>query len=253
MKFENDDEFERLNDRFARHARDFDDLQNEMSGRDVGKAARFLQNGLNGAASSSKSKQERAEALTRLQLLLNDPAYAALYRETATALADAQRKLESMLERARFEIERNAAAIDDMRDRAARLEGGIQVYRDRDAQVRTEGGRIIADALAAGIIWSGTEPSFEDIQANIERRERLVALEADILTGQAEIGEMQVAMDDEDDPRTEPEMDDFKARAEEIVGNAEQRIEAELQTPDSAPQSSEQSYVSATKLTVPEI
>ena len=75
MKFENDDEFERLNDRFTRHARDFDDLQNEMSGRDVGKAVRFLQSGPNGAGSSGKSKQERAEALTRLQLLLNDPAY----------------------------------------------------------------------------------------------------------------------------------------------------------------------------------
>lgn len=228
MKLENDDELERLNDRFARHARDFDDLQNEMSGREVGKAARFLQSGPNGAASSGKSKQERAEALTRLQLLLNDPAYAALYRETATALVDAQSKLESMLERVRFEIERNAAAIDDMRDRAARLEGGTRVYRDKDGEVRNEDGRIIADALAAGIIWSGTEPSFEDIRAKIERRERLMALEADILTGQAEIGEMQAAMDDEDDPRTEPELNDFKGRAEEIISGAEERLEKEL-------------------------
>lgn len=226
MKFENDDEFERLNDRFARHARDFDDLQNEVSGRDVGKASKFLQNGPNGAASSGKSKQERAEALTRLQLLLNDTAYATLYRETATALADAQSKLENMLERLRLEIEQNAIALDDMRNRAAQLEDGTRVYSDKVGQVRTEDGRIIADVLVAGIVWNGTEPSFEDIEANIAHQERLDALEADILAGQAEIGEMQAAMQDEAEPPSAEELEGFSEQADQILGELETNLDA---------------------------
>lgn len=253
MKIKNDEDLERLNARFARHAQDFDDLQNELAGRSVGRVERFLPGGANSAGSSGKSKKERAETLTRLQLLLADPAYAALYRETVSALTEAQSKLEIMLERVRLGIEQNAATLEDMQDRAARLEDGTRVYRDKDGQVRNEDGRIFTDALVAGIVWNGTETSFEDIQANIARRDRLNNIEADILAGQAEIGEMQVAMDDDDDPRTEAQMEDFKNRAKDIMGNAEQRMEAELQTSDSAPETSEQSFVSATKLTVPEI
>lgn len=253
MNFRNNEDSDKLTERFARATRDFDDLQNEIAGREVGRIERFLPGGAHSAASSGKAKQERAEALSRLQLLLSDPAYAALYRETTTALADAQNKLEQMLERVQLEMQRTEAALEEMRDRAARLEVGTRVYRDRDGNVRTEDGKIIEDALAVGIIWNGTEPSFEDMQAELARKERLEALESDILAGQAEIGDMQAALQDDEDPPTESEMEGFKDRAEEIVGNAEKRIEAELETMDAAPEISEHSSEPAAKITVSEI
>lgn len=59
----------------AKQAQDFDDLQNEIAGREVGHLGRFLQGGAHSAASSGKSNDKRAEALTRLHaVLMNNPA-----------------------------------------------------------------------------------------------------------------------------------------------------------------------------------
>jgi hypothetical protein len=49
--------------------------------------------------------------------------------------------------------------------------------------VRSEEGWIVDDHLAAGVIWSGSEPSFEDVQADAARMERLKTLEDDIRAG----------------------------------------------------------------------
>lgn len=252
MKLDDDSEFERLTQRFARQARDFDDLQNEIAGREVGRIERFLPETAQSGGGSGKSKHERAEALTRLQLLLiENPAYAALYAETAGVLTDAQSRLEQALERVQLEIDRASLTFEEMRGGAAQLPDGTRVYRDKNGVVRSEDGARVDDDLAASIVWKGDEPSFEDIQANVARGERLKALEVDIHAGQAEIGDMQTLMDDEDDPPTTDDLDEFKDRAAEIASGIEERLEKEAGR--SAPTVAETAVENTTEILVPKL
>ncbi len=230
MNFGNDEEILSLTQRFAKHARDFDDLQHEIAGRDVGRMGRFLPGGAQSAASSGKSNDKRAEALTRLQaVLMNNPAYAQAFQETERALNDAQSQLDTLLERVQREIEANDLVLADIRERAARLEDGSRVYKDQDGRIRSENGDQINDALAAGILWRGDEPSFEDMKDARERGERLKDIERDIQIGQGRIGEMQADMKDEDDPPTRDELELFQDEADKILGDLESDLNALLE------------------------
>lgn len=255
MNFDNDEQIETLKARFARQAQDDADLQNEIAGRDVGRIGRFLPEAAqSGGSSGNKSREERAEALTRLQMaLMTNAAYAQAFRETTDALNDAQNRLDTVLERVRREIDLTEAALEDKRGRAARLEDGTRVYRDQNGAVRTEDGEIVADALAAGIVWKGDEPTYESMQADRERAERLKGIERDAQDGQARIGEMQADIRDEDNPKTEDALDAIREEAEEIVGGVEERLEAEMKPPEAAPDMGRQAPETSAKLAIPEL
>ena len=163
MKFDDEQDLERLSKTFARHAQDFDDLQNEMAGREVGRIERFLPGTAQGTRATERKRAERAEALTRLQLLMANRDYAEQYQMTFEHLNNAQDRLTALLERVRQEIELTELSLDEKRSRAARLEDGTRLYRDKDGNVRTEGGDVISAELAAGVIWNGDEPSYESM------------------------------------------------------------------------------------------
>lgn len=247
-----DEQIETLKQRFARQARDHDDLQHEIAGRDVGRLGRFLPEGAQSAGSNSKARQERAEALTRLQMaLLNDPAYAAAYRETERALNDAQGRLDTLLERVRREIEASGAALEEKRSRAARLDDGTRVYRDKDGIVRAENGDSIADDVAAGVIWSGDEPSYESMQRGREDRDRLHDIETDIIHGQSRIGDIQAELADEDELESEETMEIFRREAEDIVRDVEERLEVEAARQKAAPDEPTTEFSKTAEIIVP--
>lgn len=252
MNFENDEEILNLTQRFAKQAQDFDDLQNEMAGRDVGRIGRFLPTNAKTADASGRSKQDRTEALTRLQAMMtNNPAYAALFEETANVLMDAQSRLEIVLERVQLEIQRSQSALDEKLERAARLPDGTQVFKDQNGDIRREDGSKVSDDLAATILWNGTEPTLEDVQADRQRLQRLGILADDIHAGQAEIGDMQAEINEDDDPKSEGRLNGIKDRAGEIVDDAEQRFESEIIAAPTNEQTSKISFVS--QVSVPEI
>ncbi|WP_171168099.1 hypothetical protein [Ruegeria sp. HKCCA0370] len=228
MNFENNEEILNLTQRFAKQARDFDDLQNEMAGRDVGRIGRFLPANARTADASGRSKQDRTEALTRLQAMMaNNPAYAALFEETANVLMDAQSRLEIVLERVQLEIQRSQSALDEKLERAARLPDGTHVFKDQNGDIRREDGSKVSGDLAATILWNGTEPTLEDVQADRQRLQRLGILADDIHAGQAEIGDMQTEINEDDAPKSEGRLNGVKDRAGEIVDDAEKRFERE--------------------------
>ncbi len=225
---ENEHEF-RLTERFARHARDFDDFQNEMAGLDTGRMKRFLPDGAQSADPNGKSASKRAEALTRLQLMLiENPAYAALFEETATILTDAQSRLDAFLESIRAQIDQSIVVLEEKLDGAAHLPDGTKVFKDQTGQIRTQDGGAVPADLAATILWNGNEPSYEDVQAHIARLNRLKELESDIQSGQAEIGDMQAGMEDDDNPLSEDDLKDFGQRAQDIADSLEQEMDETL-------------------------
>lgn len=153
-----------------------------MAGRDVGRISRFLSENGGSTRASEKKRVERAEALTRLQLLLlSDPAYAALYRETEKTLRDAQTRLDEMLDAV-------ARATEEAQER---LNGKL----------------------------SDTARAEEEA-----RLEALTELESDIRTGQADIGDMQLRMQDEDEPVTSDELEGYMDRADKLVSDIKERV-----------------------------
>lgn len=182
MVEENDRESFSLRAHFAKRVQDFDDLQNEMAGRDVGRIDRFLTADARENRTGGQRREDRKAGLTNLQILMmNNPAYAALYRETAERLNDAQGRLDTALEavqRARKEVEE-------------RLEG---------------------------------QPSAAQRAEDEARLQALAELEADILSGQAEIGDMQLRMQDKDEPVIDDGLKDYQERSAELASGIEDRL-----------------------------
>lgn len=84
----------RQEERAAKRTQDLDDLHNEMAGRDVGRINRFFGEASAPRSERGKQKAEREVQLTNLQvLLMNDPEYAQLFRETETKLRQGQNRL----------------------------------------------------------------------------------------------------------------------------------------------------------------
>lgn len=171
-----------LKTQFAKHAQDSDDLQNEMAGRDVGRIARFLTAETREDKINGKRGSRKDAALTNLQILMmNDPAYAQLHRETQKTLHQSQSRLDTALEtvlRAKDEAEER---LQNTQSDAARAEEEV-------------------------------------------RLQALKELEAEILGSQAEIGDMQERMADEDNPVQSDEMKQFQERAKQLSDDVDAKI-----------------------------
>lgn len=209
-----------------RRARDFDDLQNELAGNETGRVARFLPPEAAGGNAAEKRRTERAEAHTRLQLLLmSNPEYASLYKETGNRLRETQNELDRMRERAQKLLEDEREAIDRIDARAARDTEGRPMFRDQNGAVRYADGAPVPDDKADAIVWRGDEPGFEERSGHAERYERIGNLITDIDTGQAEIGEIQERLDDSEDPASADDLRAMQERANDVGAGIEERLE----------------------------
>ncbi len=191
--------------------------------------------------------------LSALQAALADPVYAALFEDTQNALADAQSRLDTLAQRVAAEIVRSEAALEEKLDRAASLPDGTKVFKDRNGDVRTQDGTMVSAELAATILWQGDEPSFEDIQAHADRIERLKKIDDDIRSGQAEIGDMQSAMEDEDNPRSADELEDFGQRGREIADSLEEELENTLSVSAPASENNQTAGRTSAPIIAPEL
>lgn len=197
---------------------DFDDLQREVAGLEVGRIARFLPDDVRNPEQSEKAKAERqAEMLTRLQMMMRDPAYAALHRDTTRRLREAQNSLDEMRERAQQILDDEDEAIARLDARAAKDSDGQAVFRDQGGDVRYADGAQVPAAEAAAIVWRGDEPGFEERYARGERRAQAESILADIDAGQAEIGDMQEQQENDHDPASADDLTAMGERADELL------------------------------------
>lgn len=218
-------------------AQRLDDYHNEMGGRDVGRISRFLPASASGGTAGDRRKAEREQAMNRLQLLLlNDPAYAAQYRDTQEALQDAQARLDEMLDQVRQLLNAAETELQETLDQAARLEDGRRVFKDQSGAITFEDGTEVDEVLAASVVWRGDEPTLEEMSTRKARASGLEELILDIQTGQARIGDIQIRMQDERDPVAKDEMKEFKDEVEGMTHGLEERkthfMNASPETPD---------------------
>ncbi|WP_299919454.1 hypothetical protein [uncultured Roseobacter sp.] len=140
--------------------RDFDDLQNEIAGRETGRRARFLKDGPGSEAAKKKERDTQHRELTRLAQLLNDPVYRAKYDSVLQQLSDAEQATEAAIDKLTDQIDDAQSELNDMMNNAARLPDGTRVFRDADGVVGREDSSVVEDHLADTILWTGNEPSF---------------------------------------------------------------------------------------------
>ena len=221
-------EAERLKAQFQKRAQDFDDLQNEIAGRDVGRITRFTsEDARDGKLNGKRRATDDARMIDLQTLLMTDPAYAELYRGTANALHDAQSRLDELMIAAQKALDEAQSDLDETLAQAAQLPDGRHVFRDQNGSVRFEDGSAVPLDDADSVVWRGDEPTYEQFDAARERVGRIGEIITDIQIGQADIGDMQESMEDEDNPPSADDLREMQDRADGIVDGISQRLTAE--------------------------
>lgn len=150
-----------------RRVQDFDDLQNELSGNEVGRISRFLSPETR-ALLIGKQNGKQSAYMTALDLaLMNNPGFFKAYEAAMNTLGDAEdvaervlTRLEAQLVDMEVQLEEAEAELQNTLDNAATLANGTRVFRDTDGGIWDEH-NIRADDAAASIDWTGLEPSRE--------------------------------------------------------------------------------------------
>lgn len=199
------------------------DYERELAGIDIGRTARYhtaefveeRRQGRSGASSTHRSSQR--EFASRLQMLLStNAAYAKLYNDTMTTLADAENATDQAIGKAQKAWEEAREQLDRTLSRAAKLPDGTRVFRDARGNIWSEHGARVSDADAAQIEWRGDEPAYEQFSEESESvRDRLTRLEALQGFRVDTLGRFRDRMTDEDNPVSEPELRDINRQIEQ--------------------------------------
>lgn len=193
----------------VKRRRDLDDYQNELVGAETGRMRRFFTNEEQ-TPEGRRKKRDAEIAQSQLDLMLQDPAYRAKFTQTMDALRQAEHRTETALSRIEQTIHEEKQALQDMRDRAARLPDGTLVFQDRNGTVRRADGRVVEDHLAETILWTGNEPEFKAYQAQIQKLENLDHSQREVIKYRDEVlGPARDRMSDEDNPPSVEEMDEI--------------------------------------------
>ena len=214
--------------------RDFDDLQNELAGRETGRQQRFLPAADERSPKEERRRHEAGQAYqSMLEVLMADPAYRARYGDVMTRLRNAEQATEAALDRISRMMDDTEDAIQDMEDRAARLPDGTMVFADANGAVRRADGSIVPDHLVETILWTGNEPSYEDYSAQQDRLAELEEAHAEVERYRDDtLGPARDQITDEDNP---PSLDDLDDIMDDIETSMPEIVREPPATPSEAP------------------
>lgn len=149
-------------DSLPRWLRDFIDLNNEMAGRETGRARRFLASSESDGPEAEKKKDEqRFNALLRL---LQNPEYAQLYREAVDMVERMDVAAERAMRKLTREGEVAAERLDTLKENAAELPDGRKVFRSSDGRLIAEDGADVTDKKDSIKGLSPSTSSWEEFQ-----------------------------------------------------------------------------------------
>ena len=200
-----------------RRQRDFDDLQNELANRDVGRISRFFNESEREAVKAARGKDDTAELLTNLQLLLQDPEYAALYERVGEKLREAEIAVERAIERAEARLAQEQAALENMQRQTGKLPDGTPVFKDAQGRVWTADGREVGKTEADSVVWPDDAPSYEDYTAQHEKAEAAQERRNELEGYQGRLGGYRDRYEDHDNPPSKSELEGMEKGAEEVL------------------------------------
>ena len=206
---------------------DFDDLQNEMAGRETGRLERFLSPEERERIKDGKSKGERhAEAMTRLQwMLANDALYREAHERAMVSINDAGQAIARAIEAG----EKAAAKIQrDMEDYLAstpRLKDGRYVMVDEDGTYRDQN-REPVSAEDAAEIEGQPKRAFRPYDAMFERKESIERDLNELRVWEVDVGGMRNEATDENSPESRERVEQMTEQADDLADLAREREQA---------------------------
>lgn len=217
----------------SRISQDQEDLNNERSGNNVGRISRFGFDALN----LDFIAQQKKNYQSLLDLLLSSAAYQEAYSQTFAALAETENVVYEKLLEASQALSKSEARLAEIYDRAQELPDGTKIFRGENGSAfRADGSQVPASEIV-NINWRNDAATVVEHQRAKQARDGDKAL-FDRLSGfEVELGEIRNKMEDESNPATLDELDEFNNRILEIRGHATQSnnldAKMEITTPDS--------------------
>lgn len=196
-------------DLIDKRQRDFEDLQHEISGADVGRIRRFLGPEDERSPEGKRKKREQERIRQTLADLMRDPEYARLYVQLGNNLRQAETQADSALAALHAGIEHMGHKIAEMEADAARGPDGRLVFRDAEGRVLYDDGSSVPLEIAEGIQWPPNAPSAEQYFAALDQRQSLMdQLHEWDLYRNGVLGDLRHRYDNEDGPMSKGELED---------------------------------------------
>lgn len=212
-----DNEFDKIESAAAdrRRQQDFDDLNHELSGNDVGRTARFLS--LEARERLLAQKQGKpSKATSALELaMMNNPAYAAIHKAAVDETRAAQRATDAFQDDVELAFSEVQADMARMLDEAVTLPDGRKAFMGKDGVAWTVDGERVDEAITAGLDWS-ERPTRDQYQELLAREEALVNASQQGRQLSNRLGEIHNELNDEDEPPSAEAIENYRAEIEEI-------------------------------------
>lgn len=207
--------------------RDFDDLQNEMAGREVGRIRRFLSEDAWDQIRESRTGEKKGN-LSKLQLLLlHNPAYQELYQKVEATLERVQNATDKALEDIQNEIQKLENKLEFMEECASRLPNGTRVFKSKDSnKAFTKTGREISATELSMVIWNQGSHTWEEYQETKTRLEQARKEKSDVEHYQKEV--LQPANNRIHDPDNPSSEDDLENILSDIQGKMPEAVRKRL-------------------------
>lgn len=212
-----DNEFDKIENAAAdkRRQQDIDDLNNELSGNDVGRTARFLSPDVRERLLEQKQGQP-SRAMSALEMaLMSNPAYAAIHKAAVDETRAAQRTAQTFQDDVDVAFADVRADIARMLDEAVTLPDGSKAFMGKDGVAWTVDGKRVDDAITAGIDWSG-RPTREDYHELLAQEETLENASQQGRQLSNRLGEIYNELHDEDDPPSSDQLDSYRLEVQDI-------------------------------------
>lgn len=170
-----------IKNRTKRDQQTFDDLQNELAGRDTGRIQRFGIAAARDFEAKQEAKREKAYRDALHRLLMTDPEYRKLHENLGTALSEAETTADTEIARLEGQLAQAKAELDDMRANAPRVDGKA-IFKARNGRVIDEDGNEVVGILAGDIVWPPNAASADEfLTAKGAADDARAALDVDIV------------------------------------------------------------------------
>jgi hypothetical protein len=202
------------------------DFTAELNDTDNGRMKKF---GLSNKARQEETRKAR-EKHTLSQALRISASYAKLYQSTMQDLHDATSLVYEAQVKWAAELGAAQTLLKQTIEQATKTPDGTAVFRSQDGNVYNQHGQKMDDEALVGVLWHGRVPSWESYQERFHdvefKQERLNQMN----THEIRLGELQVKMEDEDNPLTTDELKAVKSEIQDIMNDAKTNhtVDAEL-------------------------
>lgn len=212
-----DNEFDKIENAAAdrRRQQDIDDLNNELSGNDVGRTARFLSPEARERLLAQKQGKP-SKAMSALEMaLMNNPAYAAIHKAAVDETRAVQRTAQAFQDGVELALSEARADTARMLDQAITLPDGSKAFMSKDGIAWTVDGERVDEAITAGLDWSG-RPTRDEYQELLAREETMENASQQGRQLSNRLGEIHNELNDEDEPPTIKAIENYRAEIEAI-------------------------------------